>query len=209
MALLERLQSIIVDLCTFLGRHNVWSRWLDRCAGWILITTPAAAPAIGPPRYLMGSGPGTDDEGSVLPAPASPHAGPTGSYEQPDDSWWLARLLNWSKTVHASTACSEAKYHGMHGTPCRFAGGTDLKCPSGTVSGWFWRYKTSVGVIYYVDCCGKNPTSGAPWCNWTNEPNWCLGGKAAARGISQYTCTLTIPAASMRVNGSGQIIGAD
>lgn len=110
---------------------------------------------------------------------------------------------------HASAICANPLYRGMHGMPCSQAGGTDNMCPRGTVSGWYWSYEVpTIGRVYYVDCCGGNPNHHT-FCNWTSEPNWCLGhGRAAAQGIQSYHCTLAIREADLNVvsNGSGGYI---
>jgi hypothetical protein len=79
------------------------------------------------------------------------------------------------------------------------------------VSGWFWKYHTAVGTIYYVDCCGKKIQSDV-WCNWSNEVNWCMIGRAAAQNRTTYGCTLAIPETLMTTaeeGGTWVVVGVD
>jgi hypothetical protein len=117
---------------------------------------------------------------------------------------------------HSVHGCLDPKYHGMHGRPCKFEGGSDTKCPSGTVSGWYWSYDCpGVGKVYYVDCCGSRPLQKTVWCNWTQEANWCLGlGRAARQAppAERYVCTLSILDRDMRttaVPGGFEVVGVD
>jgi hypothetical protein len=119
-------------------------------------------------------------------------------------------------TAHTVHGCSEARYHGMHGRPCKYEGGSDSKCPAGTFSGWYWSYDCpGVGKVYYVDCCGGGTPTNSVWCNWTQEANWCLGYGRAARQTPpnmKYFCTLSILDRDMRttaVPGGFEVVGAD
>lgn len=106
-------------------------------------------------------------------------------------------------------ACKNPKYSGMHGSPCLFAGGSDTKCPKGTVGGWFWAKSTAVGTIYYADCCGGSVSSSV-WCDNSSEPNWCLGaGRAARQGIVKYACTVALFKSEFKVDSNGFIEGID
>jgi len=227
--------DLVRRACDWLGRQNRFSSFLDWAASWAVPTAPhliLSAPGVGDTPearwmrpVLMATGPDLDitDGGLVRDAPSTPHLS-QGAYDvnqdpaQPgysgaprtssgtalgahDRSKWQARM------DHSPTACNEDKYKGMHGRPCKYAGGTDAKCPTGTLAGWFWRYKTPVGVYYYVDCCGKKVISNV-WCNWTSEANWCIAagsnhGYAAKRALTDdtwetYTCTLAIPDGHMK-----------
>src|SRR5262249_19058960 len=122
--------------------------------------------------------------------------------------------------------CNYYRLEGMHGRPCRSlpgAGGSDTKCPTGTVSGWFWKYDVpAYGTVYYVDCCGKS-ISGGVWCNWSKEQNWCVIGKASHRNDIEwevdpstnqrsaplYTCTLALLACEFKWHmdpGMGSVV---
>jgi hypothetical protein len=186
--------------CERLGRPHAGARLLDHIADWL----------IGVPRRPAWAG---SPYGPEIPVPLlAVNVGPEPPTQQaptePDETMNEAN----------QKACAEPRYRGMHGRPCRFAGGTDTRCPKGTVSGWFWKYRTPAGVFYYVDCCGATPGGQAVWCTWVDEQNWCLGygggwssfdllkslrswsivagdgrhGLAAAKKQPQYGCTLTI-----------------
>jgi hypothetical protein len=234
-------KDIVKWFCDLLGREHVLSEFLDWVARWLVPLPriaygladgptfrghPSERPGHTPHVELihMASGPGTEGEAPL--APTTPHDVARGRAEEPNVIVKLWRQL-WGTTTsahradkveagaHAKAACAEAKYHGMHGRPCKFTGGSDTKCPPGTVSGWFWRYDTPAGVIYYVDCCG-GPIQGAHnvWCNWSDEQNWCLGpGRSASRSITDYNCTLAIPSDQMTVvtapDGHLEVFGVD
>jgi hypothetical protein len=233
----RRRPDWMTRFCALLGRPHALSGFLDWVGRWLIPPPPRvayagpgrpAAGAGGPPLpfepMLMATGPATD--GPAPPAPTTPHEGHDIQVDEPS-GWSKAWEFIWSwggtthhdqkkkDAQHAKAACSESKYHGMHGRPCKYAGGADTKCPAGTVSGWFWRYNTPAGVIYYVDCCGSGAaTANKVWCNWSNEINWCLGaGRASAKGISHYFCTLAIPDADMKVvttgTGGYEVAGVD
>jgi hypothetical protein len=204
-----------------LGRQTRLSNLLD----WVAARTvklpamPRVAFAGGPkmddllhaPKQ-MATGPGAQDAAYVRPAPTTPHAEPLGGSGPwtPTEPWWDIFLgpaaiiahrarKGAANKAHAKAACAPEKYHGMHGMPCAYAGGTDLKCPAGTISGYWWTYKISTGVIYYIDCCGGTQ-KGTVWCNWTEEDNWCRGaGRAVNQGASlEYNCTLAVPDSLMK-----------
>jgi hypothetical protein len=168
------------SFCERLGRPHGGARVLDRVGEWL----------IGVPRRLawagMPYGPGF--HAPLLAVNAGPEPptqeAPTVSSEKMDGS--------------SLKECADPKYRGMHGRPCKFAGGTDARCPKGTVSGWFWKYRTPAGVFYYVDCCGATPGAQPVWCTWADEPNWCLGytateGKTivATSGVLMVTSPIT------------------
>jgi hypothetical protein len=229
--------SLVIALCNYLGRQNFAARVLDLVAR--LIPSPPLRPAyVGMggsflARRLSGLHRKIDWALDARPmlmarptqpfaeyglAPSTPHEPHRSTTEDP---WW-SFLWFYDHSAqkradlgHAKAICSDLKYRGMHGRPCKHAGGTDTKCPAGSVSGWFWSYETPAGRIYYVDCCGGTPSSNKVWCNWTSEPNWCLGyGRAHnAGGISDYNCTLAILEADMDVRtispGQYEVVGVD
>jgi hypothetical protein len=152
-------------------------------------------------------------------APTTPHAAPTGHqvvtiHTANTLSRWLGIDSDVVKDETGTELCAPERYHGMHGTPCLYAGGSDILCPKGTVSGWFWSYKTKAGVFYYVDCCGGTKKSDV-WCGWTNEYNWCQPwGRAVNTGASQkYNCTLAVPSEVMMTKGVSadkfEVVGVD
>jgi len=172
----------------------------------------------------MAEGPHTSDTDHGK-APTTPHEANQDNVQSPDRPGFFSELWHMIRgTSHlhkkeqadklaGNHGCEDQRYHGMHGRPCRFAGGTDLKCPPGTTSGWFWSYETAVGRIFYVDCCGGTP-KGAVWCNWTQEINWCVAlGRAANAGIDKYNCTLAIPDNLMKTRDLGnnkfEVVGVD
>jgi hypothetical protein len=112
------------------------------------------------------------------------------------------------KATPAANPCKEEKYSGMHGSPCKYNSGSDVKCPVGTISGYWWVRTTKVGEIYYVDCCGGTQTSSV-WCDNSAEPNWCLGGKAAKAGRTKYTCTLALPKSQVKLDSNYELVGVD
>jgi hypothetical protein len=127
------------------------------------------------------------------------------------------RKANWDAT-HFHHVCNDDLYYGMHGRPCKFEGGSDTKCPVGTVSGWFWSYDCpNIGKVFYVDCCSKNdlPTTSRVYCNNSCEVSWCWGnGRAHHTGnMEHYICTLSILDIAMRTRdlggGSYEVDGVD
>lgn len=217
-------KGIIERLCQYLGRQNFASDFLDYFAGRMFSTPAFAYGGLGEMPTTARQKNNIKD---ILPAAkpilmARPPSGaanfrgdaptrPHNSHEQPSPDVtyipWLGPVIHAmrkAKAAHASKACSEPLYRGMHGAPCKFEGGSDNKCPKGTVSGWWWSYEVKgKGRIYYVDCCGGTPKH-TVFCNWSAEPNWCSGlGKAQAAGIFQYNCTLAISEADMKVKQVG------
>lgn len=220
-------RELVKRLCDLLGRQHFAARFLDQIAQWIAPTTlrpllhgAGATPAglnsrqqpesqdLGTEPMLMAAlAPGSPDPARGM-APSTPHAPHAGRSPNRPGFWsWLfssssdhSRRKTIADQQHAMTSCADPKYRGMHGRPCKFAGGSDNKCPRGTTSGWFWSYETSAGRVYYVDCCGGTPdTTNNVWCNWTAEPDWCLHwGRAANLRVTGYNCTLAILDADMR-----------
>jgi hypothetical protein len=232
----------IRQFCDWLGRHNRLSALLDRVASWLVPTLPLAMSGVGPiPAGLRASGPPSAEElpipttlamddslrgtrwskGDASPGGKGPPAPPrpwlTHGYADPSDSPSAADI------AEAKKKCNFYRLEGMHGRPCRSipgAGGSDTHCPTGTLSGWFWKYDVpAYGTVYYVDCCGKTIVGGV-WCNWSKEQNWCVTGKAAntpglemdpsAPGIPLYTCTLALLAKEFHYDtSSGEVTGVD
>jgi hypothetical protein len=220
-------QGLVGRFCGLMGRQHFAARFLDWVMQWIVPFTPrpafgvvgaipvgskdwpqSEAQSLGDGLLLMANlASGSPDPSRGL-APSTPHAPHAGRDPNRPGFWsWLwssSADHNRRKTVadqrHATTSCADPKYRGMHGRPCKFAGGSDNRCPRGTTSGWFWSYETSVGRVYYVDCCGGTPdTNNNVWCNWTEEPDWCLHwGRAHNNRVTGYNCTLAILDADMR-----------
>ena len=232
----RRQSGLIKRFCDRLGRQNLASKFLDRIARWVVplpqdMGLVAAGSMYAPSRRdggddlrklihspFLAQGPGLNwtDHGD---APTTPHDAAVGAATITVNtvSWW-DRLWGDVDTVRKASGtelCAPDRYHGMHGTPCLYAGGSDLKCPKGTVSGWFWSYKTAVGVYYYVDCCGGKPIAGDVWCGWTSESNWCGAfGRTHNTGASEkYNCTLAIPSALMQTTALSstefEVVGVD
>lgn len=229
-------------MCQFLGRQTHFASVLDYIASWIVPLPPPAHGAVAggpgltvdgrpglPPHVMaMASGPdtrtvtpNTDDWTFRGDVPTSPHSSHSGEHRKMavlyDAPWWKF----WEEDIVTATVergadiCKQDKYKGMHGSPCQFAGGSDLRCPRGTVSGWFWSYRTPAGVYFYVDCCGGTPRSNPVWCNWTSESNWCFGGGRTQNtgGSTEYNCTLAIPDRLMMTRGvpgkRPEVVGVD
>jgi|GEM_PF-5223046 len=225
----------VARFCNYLGRQNFASKLLDHLANKLIpppapaysgaqdlpvtVTVKSADSLSSTRPFLMSPRPTAPHSGMAgQTAPTTPH-GPSLPEEPGFFAWLFSTALHHSgkkiKAKHAAAVCSTPRYHGMHGRPCKFAGGTDNKCPRGTVSGWFWAWDVpALGRVYYVDCCGGTPTANAPWCNWTAEPNWCLGnGRAVGRGVTSYNCTLAILEVDMNVTdlggGTYEVTGVD
>lgn len=183
MNLAEALDRLVQRFCERLGRYGSWSKWLDPLARFFCpsflnpLLLPAAVNDLSPlhqPVLMAGrtSGQGTRYDGTTAPPPAGA-PGPGDPGDPP----------------HSTKECAPAIFHGMHGAPCSYHGGSnDNKwCPPGTVPGSWWRFNIpKIGNVYYVDCCGI-PIKWKVWCRWAKEPNWCLDS-----GSSIYTCTLTL-----------------
>jgi hypothetical protein len=207
------------QFCRYLGRRIALARLLDRVARWIVPLPPplqAGAAAGGSransglPAHIvaMATGPetrtvtpNTDDWTFRGDAPTAPHGAHGGEHRKTrviyDAPWWKfwETDIVTTNVERGADICRQDKYRGMHGTPCLYAGGSDIHCPRGTVSGWFWSYRTPAGVYFYVDCCGGAPGANSVWCNWTSENNWCFGGGRTQNtgGSTTYNCTLAIP----------------
>lgn len=232
----------IERMCDFLGRYTRFAAILDYVASWIVpLPRPAHNAVAGMPGVsstgdldlpahviAMASGPETR---TTTPnsvdwpfrgdSPTTPQKSHEGEHRKMavvyDAPWWKF----WEDDVTAPTVqrgvdlCTQDKYRGMHGTPCLYAGGSDLRCPRGTVSGWFWSYRTPAGVYFYVDCCGGTPRNNPVYCHWTAENNWCYGGgRAQNSGRSlDYNCTLAIPDNLMMTRGvpgkRPEVVGVD
>jgi hypothetical protein len=222
-----------------MAEQHLLARSIDWIAG--LVVSPrmqtalaTAMPAPRAPRsddfmgpLLMATGPQLDAtyHGGAPATPAQPSTDrvPYDAGDRPGiwDFIWHpfdhARRKQEYDRTHTRAACNEAQYHGMHGRPCKYEGGSDTKCPSGTVSGWFWSYDVpGLGRVYYVDCCGGGTPSNRVWCNWTSENNWCMvWGNAANQSppITKYFCTLAIREANMQTvdlgGGRYQVAGVD
>jgi hypothetical protein len=187
----QKLDLTVRRFCVWLGRYGRWSDFLDRIGRLICpsfldpLQLPAAVGALSPLIYsrppAVSSGQGGVRNTDPAPPP-SPH--PNGG--DPGDP------------AHSAAECSKMIYHGMHGAPCAYHGGSaDNKfCPPGSTSGLWWRFNIpGIGNVYYVDCCGLAITWKV-WCRWAKEQNWCAG-----RGSSVYTCTLTLLFGELKVDG--------
>ncbi len=230
----EQSDGWVARLCNWLGRQTRLAPFLDWVAGWFMPRVAwrvggLPAPRLTGPTVWKAQGPLTTPNGDCQTcrnaAPTTPGEANQDNVQSPDRPGVLSEIWHWIwGTSHQAKkdeadrkagkgGCADPKYHGMHGRPCRFAGGSDLKCPAGTTSGWFWSYETPVGRFFYVDCCGGTP-QGSVWCNWTQEANWCMvWGKAANAGISDYNCTLAIPDSLMKTRDIGggkyEVVGVD
>lgn len=180
--------------CMWLGRYGRWSELLDRigrliCPAFIdPLLVPGIAGDLSPLSRPFFMGGVASNQGGVRNPDAAPPPSPHPNGGDPGDP------------PHSTAECTDMIFHGMHGSPCKFNGGSsDNKfCPAGTVSGLWWRFNIpGLGNIYYVDCCGV-PVSWGVWCRWAKEQNWCAG-----RGSSIYTCTLTLTLGELKVDGSG------
>ncbi|MGI8638679.1 MAG: hypothetical protein ACR2MG_01820 [Pyrinomonadaceae bacterium] len=237
----SKRQGVIKSLCLYLGRQNIASDFLDYISSWLFLQPAFAFSGNGKfplPKYkekteeklakskpvMMArpTAPHNGMDGRAAPTTGGAHRGALRSEEVspwrvifglPGIIWHLVEKDKAGK--HKTAPCSDPKYRGMHGQPCKFAGGSDTKCPSGTTSGWFWSYEVpSFGRIYYVDCCGAGGSASDVWCEWTSEPDWCNGwGRAANNGISGYNCTLAILEVDMNVvdlaGGKYEVRGVD
>ena len=212
-------QSRMESFVEWMGRRHTVGMWMDGISRLFL-------PRFAQPAW---AGAGIRPNGIGGPVFQAPHAPSTPHCQHGDPtceggpSFWSAvweavltqhvthydrKEANFKKSVEASTGvCALPQYHGMHGRPCAWAGGSDKHCPAGTVGGWYWSYETALGVICYVDCCGGRAL-GNIWCNWTSEQNWCLAGKAGSSGNTAYTCTLAIPQGDLKLV-SGFVDGID
>jgi hypothetical protein len=238
-------QGILERFCQFLGRQHFASDFLDAISNWLLLQQAFAfdgnynfglpirkaktVDKLAGPQIVQMARPtqwhnGADPNGRTAPsvpggtnqgAPRSESIFPWRYIVGPLGWFWHERAKSQAKKNPTVVPCSDAKYHGMHGQPCKFAGGSDTKCPVGTTSGWFWAYDVpSLGRMYYVDCCGIGGSASDVWCEWTSEPDWCNGwGRAHNKGISGYNCTLAIPEADMNVvdlgGGNYEVGGVD
>jgi hypothetical protein len=162
--------------CDFMGRRNAFARAIDGVLAWLNI--PATPPV------LVGLG----SLGGASAGPLASHVFMSGPPTQIGAHRGFAPAAPSSAHGPGSGAsCNHLRYRGMHGTPCKYEGGSLTKCPTGTTAGGYWIYNVpAFGDVYYVDCCGRMPL-GAIFCHWTVEPNWCLSA-----GGMLYTCTLAL-----------------
>jgi hypothetical protein len=177
------IDTVVGRFCVWLGRYGSWSNILDRIASVVCpsFLSPLLLPAgdgdlglMNQPMLMAGArstSPGARDTNTATPPSPVPNGGDPGD------------------PAHSTIECSPPIYHGMHGAPCAFHGGsTDNKwCPPGTTTGLWWRFNISgIGNVYYVDCCGLT-INWKVWCRWAKEQNWCAG-----QGNNIYTCTITL-----------------
>jgi hypothetical protein len=184
----SKIDRLVTRFCLWLGRYGGWSKFLDDIASliWPSFVNPVLLPgAVGQLIPLAGplfmAGVSSGPEGTRLPSP-TPSGGDPGD------------------PPHSTNECAPLIYHGMHGSPCAYNGGTsdNKMCPAGTISGLWWRYNVpTIGFVYYVDCCGM-PVQWKVWCRWAKEQNWCVG-----RGNNVYTCTLTILPTELHKDADG------
>jgi hypothetical protein len=190
----QKLDRMTAQFCVRLGRYGCWSEFLDRigrlvCPAFLdpLLLPGMVGDLIPLSRPILMGGVSSNQGGVRNPDPApppSPH--PNGG--DPGDP------------AHSSAECNKMIYHGMHGAPCAYHGGSsDNKfCPAGSVTGMWWRFNIpGLGNVYYVDCCGLAITYKV-WCRWAKEQNWCVG-----QGNSIYTCTITLLFGELKVDGHG------
>jgi LysM repeat protein len=159
MSINANIDGLVERFCLWLGRYGSWSRLLDRIASVV-------CPSFLSPLLLPAAGARLDP------------------WHQP-----LLMAGDPGDPTHSLGECSPPIFHGMHGAPCAFHGGSsDNKfCPPGTTTGLWWRFNIpGIGNVYYVDCCGVQ-IEWTVWCRWAKEQNWCAG-----RGNNIYTCTITL-----------------
>lgn len=238
MKLRPQGNNITERFCTYMSRHHPLARLGDVIGD--LLLSPRLQPALAghgssprPSRresmsqVHMAIGP--MPENNHGPAPNVPTQSSNDSFVNDTGDrpgWWNwlwhsagdhdRAKRSWDK-AHTTHGCSDPQYHGMHGRPCKFEGGSDNKCPAGTFSGWYWTYDCpGVGKVYYIDCCGGGTPKNSVWCNWTQETNWCIGyGKAAQQtpAVDKYFCTLSVLDRDMRTTavpgGQYEVVGVD
>jgi hypothetical protein len=239
----QRREPMIKRFCDYMGRQHAIARLAERIARWLL--PPTAGPALAgagwpmqpgtrredsmrPKPMAMATGPytqinykGKAPDNPIAPEEMDDTKYTGGWWDRPGawDNYWhhaghAQRKADYDR-AHTFHACQDDKFHGMHGKPCKYAGGTDIKCPKGTTSGWFWSYDCpNIGRVFYVDCCGSLTVSDRTWCGWTKEDDWCqYFGKAANAGITGYVCTVAIPDAAMKTvevsPGKLEVVGVD
>jgi hypothetical protein len=229
----SKRQGVIKSLCLYLGRQNIASDFLDYISNRLFLKPALAFNGVGTlslpkhkekteeklakSRPIMMARPTAPHSGSDgRAAPTSPGGAHRGAARSEDVTPWRLILgipgVLWhlsekeKANKNKKVPCADPKYRGMHGQPCKFAGGSDTKCPKGTTSGWFWSYEVpGFGRIYYVDCCGVGGSASDIWCEWTSEPDWCNGwGRAVNNGVSGYNCTLAILEDDMNVTKLGE-----
>jgi hypothetical protein len=221
----RKIDELVKRFCDWLGRPHFATGFLDWLAGWLVRPRPVAggagprppnlAPAdpadLWPPILMMA---GTTRPECTQGDVNDGGRGPTA----PTWPWLEHGHVEAGDSVSAAVLaenkrkCRFWRLTGMHGRPCRYVhGGSDVKCPPGTVGGWFWKYDVpAYGTIYYVDCCGKVATEEI-WCNWSKEENWCQMGEAAQMaaagtiaiedGVALYTCTLALQRKDFTISG--------
>jgi hypothetical protein len=225
-----RGDGLVKWFCDRMGRRHALADFLDRVARWLLPPPPqlaaggvgalpaagasveAPAPDVTEPLVVR-----YDDDGSKGWAKREHRRGdanPGGKGPKaPTYPWFNHGYVDPADpppfdVADSKKQCRFYRLTGMHGRPCRsipHAGGSDTKCPTGTVGGWFWKYDVpAYGTVFYVDCCGKS-IAGGVWCNWSKEANWCVTGKAASTpGLEMdgttplYTCTLALLASEIK-----------
>jgi hypothetical protein len=184
--------GLVTRFCELLGRQHVAAGFLDWIGGWFV--PPRARPAFAGVWML----PAETDARSATAEFTGPLVVQTGTDQEHarldynlEGAPWKAPRTPWTKH-DTPKECDQDRYHGMHGTPCKFEpGGSDTKCPPGAIAGWFWKYEVYGNTYYYVDCCGLIKHSKV-WCNWSKEANWCMMGSSGLIGLMDYTCTLSL-----------------
>ena len=137
----SKVDRLIRQFCMWLGRYGRWATFLDRIAVLVCpaFVDPRLLPAVAGdmtplPHLVLMTGVHSNQGGiyNPMPAPQAPlNPGPGDPGDPP----------------HFPRECEPDRYHGMHGAPCAFHGGTDKKCPTGTQSGLWWRFTVQwVGI---------------------------------------------------------------
>jgi len=105
---------------------------------------------------------------------------------------WLRRFLGFllgTASLFAdppstnAQSCSDWFRCGMAGCLCSCRGGSDSRCPPGTVNGtsaWYAccydRARNKVFFVRYTDCCSNTQPPACPsgcFCSQSAQPSWC------------------------------------
>jgi len=105
---------------------------------------------------------------------------------------WLRRLLAvltasgtllFEAPPASAQSCNDWIRCGMGGCLCSCRGGSDSRCPDGTVPGteaWYAccydRARNKVWYVRYTDCCANTPPPSCPsncYCDNAAQPSWC------------------------------------
>jgi methylamine dehydrogenase light chain len=159
---------------------------IDRCVQWLGLVLARTLPSPGGFFRLAYAAAGAP---VYQPLPSDHRASrpqPPGNVQAFAATSYQEGTLPEGDITAAAVKCSDPQYCYLHGYACACCGGSDKACPSGTAAGSYWSFCCSDRRIFFRDCCGnKTCPSDCPWCNNSNQPNWCAGA-----GNNQYVCTL-------------------